>query len=312
MFKSTYKKHFFNFTLKAPLIILALLLSGCWCASYITQSELLLGTTVSISVGTHDIVSADKAIIAAFGEIKRIENVMSYFKEDSLLNKLNAQASVKPVETSDELFYLIETCQKFSEFTGGAFDVTATSLGEADGYKQVVLDAKKKTVYFKNKKVKIDLGAAAKGYAVDRAIAALRSRGFNDALVNAGGDIYASGNYRGGKWGIGIRNPSKKDKIRDKIYLTNMAAATSGNYLRAHIIRTIEKKLKSNVVSVTVIASSCLEADILATAVFVDPDAALRTAESLEGVEILLIKKMNQKLEETKTSGFMKYKVKKR
>ncbi len=306
------KKHFFNFILKAPLIILALLLSSCRGANYITQSQLLLGTTVSISVGAHDVVLADKALIAAFGEIKRIENVMSYFKKDNLLNKLNSQASIKPVEISDELFYLIETCQKFSEFTGGAFDITATSLDEADGYKQIVLDIDKKTVFFKNKKARIDLGAAAKGYAVDRAITVLRSYGFNNALVNAGGDIYASGNYKGGKWAIGIRNPSKKDKIKDKIYLTNMAVATSGNYLRAHIIRTKDKNLKSNVVSATVIASSCLEADILATAVFVDPDAALKTAESLKGIEILLIKNMDQKLKETKTSGFMKYKVNKR
>ena len=268
-----------------------------------------MGTTVSISVEAHNSALADDAIVASFHEIDRIENMMSFFKETSLLNKLNHQASIDPFKVPDELFYLIETCQKFSELTDGAYDVTASSLDEANGYKKIILDKNKKTVFFKDKLVKIDLGAAAKGYAVDRAIEILRSRGFNDALVNAGGDIYASGNYRKGKWVIGVRNPLKENKIEDKIYLTNMAVATSGNYLRVHIIRTIDKNKRLNAVSATVIASKCLEADILATAVFADPKIVLEVAENLDNIEVLLIKNIDGKLKEVKTSKFMEYQL---
>ena len=309
MFNVLTKKYFFNFLLKAPLIILALFFSGCGQVEYITQSRLLMGTTVSISVETNRSALADKAIAAAFCEIERIEKVMSFFKENSMLNELNKQAAVKPFKISDELFYLIETSQKFSELTEGAYDVTASSLDEANGYKKIILDKNRKTVFFKDKKVKIDLGGSAKGYAVDRAVEILRSHGFNDALVNAGGDIYASGNYRKGKWAIGIRNPLKVDKIEDKIYLTNMAVATSGNYLRVHIIKTIDNDKKFDVVSATVIASECLEADILATAVFADPNIVMEVSESLDDIEVLLIKNIDGELKEVKTRGFIKSQV---
>jgi thiamine biosynthesis lipoprotein len=302
------KKYLFNLILKkAPLIILALFLSGCSQTDYVTQSKLLMGTTVSITVEAPRVNLADEAIAAAFFEIERIENMMSFFKDSSLLNELNRQALKKPFKIPDELFSLIETSQEFSKLTDGAFDITATSLGEADGYKNIVLDKKNKTVYYKDKKVKIDLGAAAKGYAVDKAVVVLKSYGLNDILVNAGGDIYASGHYSNRKWAIGIRNPLKIDEIEGKIYLSNRAVATSGNYLRVHIFKTIDKEMKSDVISATVIASKCLEADILATAVFVAPDTVLRVAEELENIDILLIKDVNGKLKEYKTSGFMKY-----
>lgn len=288
---------------------MALLLSSCGQAEYITQSRLLMGTTVSISVETNGSVLADKAIAAAFCEIERVEEVMSLFKENSMLNELNKQAAVKPFKISDELFYIIEASQKFSKLTNGAFDVTATSLDKANGYKKIILDKGKKTIYFKDKKIKVDLGGSAKGYAVDRAIAVLSSHGYSNTLVNAGGDIYASGNYRKGKWAIGIRNPLKVDKIEDKIYLTNMAVATSGNYLRVHIIKTIDNDKKFDAVSATVIAPKCLEADILATAVFADPNIVMEVAESLDGIEVLLIKNIDGELKEVKTRGFIKYQV---
>jgi thiamine biosynthesis lipoprotein len=302
------KKYLFNLILKkAPLIILALFFSGCSQTDYITQSKLLMGTTVSITVEAPRVNLADEAIAAAFFEIERIENMMSFFNDNSLLNELNRQASKKPLKIPEELFNLIEISQEFSKLTDGAFDITASSLDEAGGYKNIILDNKNKTVFLKNKKVKIDLGAVAKGYAVDKAVAVLKSYGLDDILVNAGGDIYASGHYRSRKWAIGIRNPLKINEIEDKIYLTNKAVATSGNYLRVHIFKTIDKNKKSDVISATVIASKCLEADILATAVFAAPDTVLKVAEELENVDVLLIKDVNGKLKEYKTSGFMKY-----
>jgi thiamine biosynthesis lipoprotein len=309
MFKVKTRKKSKNLIIKkAPLIIMALLLSGCGQENYVSQSQLLLGTTVTISMVTADAVKANEAIKEAFAEVRRIENEMSYFKKDSQLSKLNEQASLKPFKTSDELFFIIKTCQEFSRITQGAFDVTATSLDKDKGYEDIILDEKNKTIIFRDKKTKIDLGGAAKGYAVDRAVYVLRQKGFNDILVDAGGDIFASGKYKNKKWAIGIRNPINKRGISEKIKIEDMAVATSGNYLRNHIVTTAKEHSKVEVLSATVIAPSCLEADILATAAFVEPNRALEAAEELEAIEILLITSKGKMTEAIQSSNFASYK----
>ena len=127
--------------------------------------------------------------------------------------------------------------------------------------------------------MKIDLGAIAKGYVVDRMAAVLKSGGITRAIVNAGGDIYALGNPAGKSgWEIGIRDPRNYNGIIDVIKVKNKAVATSGDYEKfffkngkrySHIIDPRSGMPAGGLVSVTVIAETSLEADALATTLFV-------------------------------------------
>lgn len=126
--------------------------------------------------------------------------------------------------------------------------------------------------------MKVDLGALAKGAAADEAAAYLKSRGINDFIINAGGDLYASGSKNGVKWRIGIRDPEKKGGTMEAVELENMALATSGTYERyftakngrriSHLFDGITGETADKYVSLSVIAGRAAEADALSTAYF--------------------------------------------
>ncbi|MCK5306608.1 MAG: FAD:protein FMN transferase [Candidatus Omnitrophica bacterium] len=284
--------------------------SSCSKNSVHSQKYLLMGTTVEITVAGENKTVAEKALSRAFGEIKRVDCLMSYFDDNSLLSRLNALAVKGPVRVNKELYYVIDKCLEFAKITEGAFDVTATSLDKAGGYREVILGAEERTIHFKNDKVKIDLSAAAKGYAVDRAVFVLREDGIKNALVNAGGDMRAIGCFGKRNWAVGVRDPKLKNKITRAVFLADKAVATSGNYLRDHIIRTGTGAGKENILSSTVIASDCLTADILATSLFVMGRKGINLIENLEEVEALLIIERDGKAEFIESSGFSNYKDK--
>ncbi|MCK4519513.1 MAG: FAD:protein FMN transferase [Candidatus Omnitrophica bacterium] len=267
-----------------------------------------MGTTVEITVAGENKGEAEKALSRAFAEIKRIDCLMSRFNDNSLLSRVNALAAKEPVSVNEELYYVIDKCLKFAKITEGAFDITAVSLDKAGGWREIILDAGERTVHFKNDKVKIDLSAAAKGYAVDRAIFILRKDGIRNALVNAGGDMRAIGCFGRRRWAVGVRDPKLNDKITQIIFLADKAVATSGNYLRGHIIRTGAGIDKEDILSSTVIASDCLTADILATSLFVMGRKGIELIENLEEVEALLVTEEGGKAESIESSGFNRYK----
>ncbi len=134
----------------------------------------------------------------------------------------------------------------------------------------------------------IDLGGIAKGYAVDRAVAALRAHGIERGLVNAGGDLYAVGRSEDGDpWRVGIRHPEDPRRLLGELAIEDAAVATSGDYERAfrHAGRTFHHLLDPRTAapreaaphSVSVQAASCLEADAAATAAFgMGSEAAVR------------------------------------
>ena len=141
------------------------------------------------------------------------------------------------------------------------------------------IDEDKSVVSFLKEGVKIDLGAIAKGYAVDRAIRKIRELRVKSCLIDAGGDIYCLGNKEGDLWQVGIRHPRKKNEIMDIIKLESKAVATSGDYEQMFILNDkryshiIDPKTgypaDKGIISVTVIAPYCLTADALATSIFV-------------------------------------------
>jgi thiamine biosynthesis lipoprotein len=144
---------------------------------------------------------------------------------------------------------------------------------------------------FADADVAVDLGGIAKGYAVDRAVAALRERGIERAFVNAGGDLYAMGASEDkDPWQVGIQLASDPSRIERVIAVEDAAVATSGDYLQCfrfggrryhHILDPVSgEPWRTDGKSLTIVADRCIDADAAATAFFgaPDPDAALRRA----------------------------------
>lgn len=261
-----------------------------------------MGTIAEIVVVTADEPSAQAAIDAAFGELRRIEATMTAYSDASEVGRANVGAGRDAVGVSAETAFVVAEALRWSEATGGAFD---PCLGAAARAWDVLHRAEPPepamfrhlaarslwravdvgtfrgapALRFTDPDVRLDLGAIAKGYAVDRAAMQLRSRGFHDALVNVGGDLVALGRSASGEpWRVGIQAPDDPDTLVGAVDAEDTAIATSGDYVRAftwrgrryhHLLdpRTAEPRLTAQR-SLTVQGGTCMEADAAATAVY--------------------------------------------
>ncbi|MDB4965254.1 MAG: thiamine biosynthesis protein [Myxococcales bacterium] len=261
-----------------------------------------MGTEISFAVLATDEERAARAIDDAFAEIKRLENMMTTWRDDSEVSRINHEAGVAPVVVSPETLEVIEASQKASKLSGGAFDITfyamhglwkfdddlEAKVPPADqikkrlpliDYRKLIVDHQKRTVFLSKKGMGINLGGIAKGYAVDRAVDVLRKAGFSDAIVQAGGDLMCSGSKNGQPWVTGIRDPrAERSAVFAKMMLENHAFSTAGDYERFfildgkryhHIIdpRTGYPATRSR--SVTIYAPNALLADAVDDAVFI-------------------------------------------
>jgi len=310
--------------LRFGFFIALILLTGCAReAPVVKQSKLLMGTVVEIKVVGKDQAKAKEAIEEAFGEIEKVNSLMSTYIEESEVSLLNREGMAR---VSGQTLEVIEEALRMSSLSKGAFDITVRPLinlwrkarkekklpsrEEIEGALSLVgfkgIEIEEDVVRLKSAGMEIDLGGIAKGYAVDKAIEALKDAGIENALVNAGGDIYALGLRSSKKpWTIGIQHPREKNKILATVKVTNKAVTTSGDYERyftldgvrySHIISPKTGYPVSEVpMSVSIIAQNCTLADALATACFVlGPDEGTKLIESLPQVEGMIIgNKMN-------------------
>jgi len=271
----------------------------------------LMGTSISINVwldpGKRP-ADAGAAMQAAFAEIARIETIMSEWQPTTELSKLNAAAGGEPMTLSPELFTVLRRSREISEITGGAFDVTFYGVGQLWKFDRgskppapEAIAAKLELVDWRGIELgadgrarlqkpgmKVGLGAIAKGYAVDRASAVLRERGFGNHVVEGGGDTYVAGTKGGKKWMVGVQNPhakldpsGKAAPVLGALPSTDRSVVTSGDYERffeyggrryAHIFdpRTgypLEEAKSAQ--SVTLVAANATDADAFCTAVAV-------------------------------------------
>jgi thiamine biosynthesis lipoprotein len=224
-----------------------------------------MGTVVTIEVAHPDAPGpeADEAISAAFKWFHDIEAQCSRFSPESELSQLVAQPGI-PFAVSPALFEALRFALTVAEASGGAFDPTTHSAA----WRDIELDPEHRTVTL-HRPLTLDLGAVAKGLAVDTAARQLRS--FEDFAIDAGGDLYLSGrNPHGAPWSVGIRHPRRERELVRTLRLSNQAVCTSGDYERGrHILDPRTGQPADRVASVTVIAPSAMLADALATAAFV-------------------------------------------
>ncbi|MFZ2865705.1 MAG: FAD:protein FMN transferase [Ignavibacteriaceae bacterium] len=280
----------------------------------IKRTQILLGTVVEIQVRDADDKKAEDAISKAFAEMKRIEDLFTTFDNKSPVSRINNSADTI-INVESEIYNLIVLCDSITKLSNGCFDVSLNNIiriwgfdsdnrqiPEASvidsalklsGWKDVKLFGENKI--FKQRKVELNFGAIAKGYAVDKAINILRKSGIKQALVNAGGEVSVIGN----NWIVGIQHPDEINSIIKRIKLNGYTVATSGDYeqyfevggVRYHHILDPETGYPSRgLQSVTIINKSNAFADALATAVFVmGEEKGMKLIESLDDTEVMII-----------------------
>lgn len=314
-------RHESFFTLLRVAALCAVLFSGIHPADarWLSREDAIMGTLIRVELWADDTAAGEAAIDAVMDEMRRIDREMSPFKPESELSRINREAADHPVPISAEMFDILSRSIEFSKLSGGAFDITFSSVGymydyrrhikptDAEiakalpgiNYRHILLDAEHRTVKFSRHGVRIDLGGIGKGYAVDNCIALLRKRGIAHALVTAGGDSRVLGDREGRPWMVGIRDPRRKDNVEAVIPLTNAAISTSGDYERYfevngvryhHIINPKTGKSATGVHSVSVIGPDATTTDGLTKPVFIlGPEKGLKLIESIPGVDAVVI-----------------------
>jgi len=253
-----------------------------------------MGTVVTINVvGSGD--DAEAAIERAFGWFHEIEDRCTRFSASSELMQLTAQVGVA-VPASPILFEAVNFALLVAEESGGAFDPTVGHTMAARGfnkehrtgeivptaltpdrdvsYRDVELDPARGTILLR-RALTLDLGAVAKGLAVDTAARELEP--FKNFSIDAGGDLYLGGlNPQGEPWSVGIRHPRMEGELIDTLRVSDQAVCTSGDYERRaaggeehHILDPRKGASPDAVASATVVAPIAMLADALATAAFV-------------------------------------------
>ncbi len=278
--------------------LLVLLAAHGASAEWIGGSRPMMGTEVSVFLWSDDPEAGRQAIAEVFSEADRIDQLMSTYKDESEISKINREAARQPVATDAELLRLIQRSLDISVLTRGAFDITYDSVGkhydfrarqrpdeatvEAErkliDYRLVKVDKVAGTVGYERDGVSINLGGIAKGYVVERGIDLLRHRGIRHAIVTAGGDSRLLGDRRGRPWMVGIRDPRKDGEVAISLPLVDEAISTSGDYERYfdedgtryhHIISPSTGAPAGGVHSATVIGPDAVITDALSTSVFV-------------------------------------------
>jgi thiamine biosynthesis lipoprotein len=283
----------------------------------------LMGNRFELSVVADDEQWANEKIDAGIAEIQRIEKLLTTFSDDSETNRVNLNAGIKPVEVSRETFSLIQRSLRISALTQGAFDIsygsidkrlwnfdqqmtqlpdkeTAKNMVRLINYKNIELDEDKCTVYLREKGMRIGFGGIGKGYAAERAKQVMRSQGVESGVVNASGDLTTWGLRPDGKeWTIAIANPNAAHEAFSYMNISDMAAATSGNYEKFVVIdgkkysHTIDPHTGlpiRGIKSVTIITTNAELADAMATPVTImGINAGLDLINQMKNIEAIII-----------------------
>ena len=255
------------------------------------HTAVAMDTQISIRTVGHD---DPAAVERAFGWFRRIEHTCSRFDAESEVRQLATRVN-EPVRVSEILFGTASFALALADATEGAFDPTVGRRMEARGfdrnyrtgeratgvvlddrppsYRDVHVDHDQKTLML-DRPLVLDLGAVAKGFAIDMATQELR--GLEHFAIDAGGDLYLAGhNERELPWHVGIRHPREPATIIAELEVSGTAVCTSGDYLRRnvdgehHIMDPRTGASATALASVTAIALSAMVADALATAAFV-------------------------------------------
>ena len=269
--------------------------------SLLTVSQPHMGTIVRIVGDCDDAQLFQKATDQAFARVREIEQICSDYRSDSEVLQLSAKSPTsEPISVSDDLWHVLVHAHAVHQASDGAFDVTLGPLtkewrrfrrrGEFDaqriedkrgavGAQHLTLDDKMHAVSLAVADMRIDLGGIAKGYAIDAALKVLSQHGITRALVDAGGDIAATGAPRGELgWRVGIAGLDPKQPPILVAHISQCAVATSGDAFQflehegkrySHILDPRTGYGVEHRGTVTVFAKNATEADAWASAISV-------------------------------------------
>lgn len=285
-----------------------------------------MDTVAQVEVYGKDREQARRATRAALDEIARLDGLWNPYDPESEISLVNRRAGGEPVPVSRDTVAVLQVALEVARQSGGAFDPTVGPLVRAWGfgekprlpspeeiqraralvsYQEVILDNTRQTVRLARAGMALDLGAIAKGYAVDRAREILRQHGIRSALIVAGGSVYALGSRPGGKpWRVAVQHPRQEQAILGVIPLTEGAVDTSGDYqryfeeagIRYHHLFDPRTGYPARLCqSATVTHPLATWADALATAAFVlGPQAAPPVLAGIPGAAALLVDERGQ------------------
>lgn len=309
-------------------VIYFLLLAGCNVKEEVLISGRTMGTTYHITVVTWYFKNLSDLKEKIDKRLKEINRSMSTFIKDSEISRFNAlNRREEEFHISDDFLQVMLVAKSVYELTGGAWDGTIKPVENLWGFgcserkkgvpkqeeiKKLLSDvgfdlieiSENRYLVKKKASLSLDLASIAKGYAVDQIAELIRTEGIENYLVEIGGEVYASGLRKDAKyWKVGINRPQKGapyDQVYKVLILHDRALATSGDYRNffeidghrySHVLNPkTGYPVTNGVVSVSIIADSCVLADGLATGVMVlGPKKGLELINRLDPVECLII-----------------------
>ena len=284
-----------------------------------------------------DAAALPRIVDEAFDEVDRIDRLMSHYKADSAVSRVNRESARHPVTVEPELFDFIVDAMRYNRDSDGAFDITVGPLMKAWGFfrgegrvprdeeleaarrhvggAHVILNPIEKTIGFDAPGVELDLGGIAKGYAVDRVVGLFRHRQIAAALVSAGGStIYGLGAPPGRDgWKVDLQDPIDRRKTALTVHLKDRALSVAGSSEKSfeaggvtysHIMDPRTGRPVQGVLSVAVLASSGTAGDALDNAFFVlGPERSRAYLNQLPGTEVFFFLPASARLESERASA---------
>lgn len=285
----------------------------------IHETHFLMGCVVNLTLIGDDPSLAKTAATAALAEMQRLAAIFTRYEPNSQLSQLNAQGVLRSPDPA--LVELLQQADTLSEASQGAFDVSVkplldlyqTSRGRDLPSFSEICSALKKVDYhkivvdnseigFSKPGMSLTLDGIAKGTVIDGGVRSLREHGFENVIVEAGGDLLASGSHGlDTPWKIGMRAPRQEVNLKlPNLKVQNTAVATSGDYLQSfvvdysiyHILDPRQGISSVELASATVVAPRAVLADALATGIMVaGKQAGLELLKQFPGCEAYLITK---------------------
>jgi thiamine biosynthesis lipoprotein len=307
----------------APLLLAAPSHPQVW----VERETFVMSTTLRIGVRAPDRAGAVRAIQDAFSAVYRADGLLSTWRDDSEIMRLNRAPAGRAVVLPVELYRLLRDCERWSRETDGAFDPGVGALVDAwdlrrggripspeelatarsrTGIGRFAFADSSHSVTKRRAGAWIDTGAFGKGTALGAARSALRRHGIESAFLNFGGQVLALGADGGADWVVPVADPLRRDEPAMRIRLRGRSASTSSQSERnvelegrrlGHVLDPRTGEPVPAWGSVTVVAEDPTLADVLSTALLVlGPEAALDWAGSRDEIGVLVLEERKGRL----------------
>ncbi len=287
----------------------------------VERVELVMGTLARVQAWGPDSVTCKRAIDRGFGALHRVDDLMSTYRTNSDVSRLNAEGSRGWVSVDTHTFAVVERAVRVAKATGGAFDPTVLPLmylwgfrggvtciptaGAIDsvlsgvGYQLISFDSAGSRLRLASPVTGVDLGGIAKGYSLGLSREAMLGEGAVAGTVDLGGNLMVFGEEAQGP--VALQDPTRQEGVLGPLHVRDASVATSGGYERfvriggrryGHILDPRSGQPVDAVASVTVVGPDEALVDAAATAAFVmgveDGLAFITATEGIEGCFVLL------------------------